>query len=444
MLKKLKELLTRKLARMEELSGKVVNEKGEVRKFTEDEQSEYSKLETEANEAKEAIKRAESLKEGQEVVRSLDRSTSESVSVQVTREDKHNEQGEFRGYKSIGKGGLGEFLKDIAAYAARGIQSDTLRQLRAATGASESVGADGGFLVQSDHAENLFTQAKDAGKIASRCTPVPMTTNSTTINLVDESSLAVGSQFGGVQAFWRAEAAQVTTSKPKFRQEAVRAEVLEALFYATEEQLEDAPQLETFANMAFSTAISYQLDDAVVSGSGAGKPLGVLNSGCLITIAKESGQAANTVKYENVDKMVDRMLVGSESNAVWYIHPDVRQQLRNAMWKPGTLTEYPVYLPQGGISGSQNDSLYGYPVERLQQCKALSSLGDIILADFSKYLLFVKRGIAASQSAHVAFLTSERVFKWNMRVNGMPIFNKAITDANGSNTRSPFVTLAAR
>lgn len=440
----LKNALAKKAERMEQLNSSVVGEKGEIRKFTEAEAAEYSKLEGEVKEVREAIKRAEEVAETRKTIAALDAPTREQPRLEVVREDKHNEDGEFRGYPEAKKGGYGQFLQDVHRSSTGQGTSETLRQLRAATGANEGVGADGGYLVQSDHAEMLFDAAKDSGKLASRCTTIPVSSNSTTITMLDESSLAVGSQFGGIRAYWRAEAGQVTATRPKFRQENIKVEALEALFYATEEQLEDAPQLATFANMAFEKAIGFQIDDAIISGNGAGKPLGIINSPAALSVAKEGGQTADTVKYENVDKMVDRLLVGSEGKAVWLIHPDVRQQLRNAMWKPGTLTEYPVYLPQGGIAGNQNGTLFGYPVERVQQCPKLGDLGDIMLLDLSWYALFRKSGLKASQSVHVAFLTSEQVFKWTVRLNGMPLLNTPITDAYGTTTRSPFVLLAER
>lgn len=300
-------------------------------------------------------------------------------------------------------------------------------------------------MVQPDHAEMLFSQVKDAGAIASRCTEIGLQSNSLTVTLLDETSLAKGSIYGGIQAYWRAEAGTVTSTKPKFRQVNVKAEALEALFYATEELLADATALESFANLAFTDAMALELDDAILNGNGAGKPLGVLASPCLITIAKENAQTAATVVYANVDNMNDRLLVGSEANAIWLVHPDVPKQLRNAITTPGSKTDFMPLLAAYGIGGSP-DALkpFNRPLVKSQVCQALGTVGDILLADFSKYYLFRKTGIAAAQSAHVAFLTSERVFKWTLRANGMPVLNSAITDMNGSTTRSPFIALATR
>lgn len=432
---------------MEQINSGCVSD-GKVRALTTEEETEYNNLEKEAETIRAAIKRAQAVSSDKSTVKELDSVSTKAPRIEVVREENHNEDGEYRGYAPVEKGGYGQFLSDVARAARTKEESKALRGLReystrAATGANEGVGADGGYLVQPDHGQNLQTVAKNAGVLSRECTSIPMSSNSTTIHMVDETSQAIGSQFGGVRAYWRAEAGSVTATRPKFREVNVKAEALEALFYATEEQLSDAPQLEAFADLAFREVMGFQLDDAIMNGNGAGKPLGILNAPCTISIAKESGQSADTLVYLNIDKMLDRLLVGYEEGAKFFVHPNVPQQLRN-MVITQTNTDFMPFLPANGISGKPYDTINGRPIVRAQVCRALGDKGDIVLGNLKAYALFEKSGIQASQSMHVAFLTSERVFKWTMRANGMPLFNSAITDANGSTTRSPFVTLAER
>jgi HK97 family phage major capsid protein len=445
MLEQLRTLLAAVVQKMEGLNKLTIDEKGNVRSFSETEEQKYKEYSDEAERLRAMIRREESLQEAREDARRLDQAANNAPRIEVTREHNHNAEGEYRGFRPLGQGGYGEFLQCVQRFDAGKGEDKRLRELRAATGANEQVGYEGGSLIQSDHAEDLFTVAKQAGKLASKCKVIPVKGNSTTILRVDETSMAIGSQFGGVRAYWRKEAGTVTPTRPKFREENIQMEAMEALFYATEEQLEDAPQLETFANMAFGEAIGYQVDDAIVAGNGAGKPLGILNSPCLIVISKESGQAAASLLYANLDNMVDRLLVGCEENAILMIHPSLRQKLRNVYATPGSNTDFmPFLMSGGGKAGQLVDPINGFPIERVQQCKAPGSKGDIILGDLSKYHLYRKGGIKASQSMHVAFLTSERVFKWTVRLNGQPALVSAVQDANGSTTRSAFVALEER
>jgi HK97 family phage major capsid protein len=71
----------------------------------------------------------------------------------------------------------------------------------------------------------------------------------------------------------------------------------------------------------------FMTEDAIVEGTGAGQPLGILNSPALISVAKETGQAAATIVKENVDKMWSRMWARARKNAIWLINQDIEPQL---------------------------------------------------------------------------------------------------------------------
>jgi hypothetical protein len=47
-------------------------------------------------------------------------------------------------------------------------------------------------------------------------------------------------------------------------------------------------------------------------------------------------------------------------------------------------------------------------------------------------------------SAHVQFISDQLVFRFTLRVDGMPGWASPVTAFNGSGQRSPFVALAAR
>jgi len=436
-LEELRKQLVALTGQLRALNDKAVDEKNIVRSFTDEEQAEYDSLKQKVSNVRAAIARKEEenkLESEAEQLRALKPGTP---SVQVIREEYHNSAGEVRAYEPANKGGLGTFMKDIRLEAeGRGEDaSKALKILRAALGANEKVGSEGGFLPQSDHAEMLFDAAKTSGVIAPLCAVINSSSNSTTVTMLDETSKADGSQYGGVAAYWRAEAGSLTASKPKFRQAQVTLSSLDALFYATEEQLGDAPQLESFADQAFRTVMAWKLDDAIIGGNGAGKPFGILGAPGTISVAKESGQVAATLNYQNIDNMKNRMLVDSRNKAKFFMHADAYQAVKNIV-KTGTNSDLFV--------GQQLSEFLEYPYQVIDQCRALGSVGDIILADFSQYFLFKKVGIAAAQSMHVAFVTNERAYRWTMRVAGQPMRASAITDSYGSNTRAPFIVTAVR
>lgn len=408
---------------------------GEKRDLNEEERGKWEELSARSDEIDSMCERLSKIAK---IEKDSD-SVEETVKLSVTREEHHNEEGEARVYKHIG-----EQLADIAKYSTKRILSKKLEKVQlAATGANNAVGSDGAFMLQTDFQTMMFDNTREQSNIASECTLINTNQAQLELTLVDETSRATGSRFGGVQAYWREEAGTPTSTKPKFRKEMIKPEALEALYYATEEHLEDTDYLSSFVAPAFIEEMAWILDDAIIGGNGAGKPLGILNAPGTITIAKEGGQSADTVVYANINKMNDRLLVTAENGARWYHHKDVLKQARDMVHTPGSLTDFNPFMPANQAFKTPR-MLLDYEMKTIEQARALGDLGDIILGNFKYYALVRRTGIKAADSMHVAFLTSEHVFKWTMRVNGQPIHNSPITDAYGSTTRSAFVVLAER
>jgi len=107
-----------------------------------------------------------------------------------------------------------------------------------------------------------------------------------------------------------------------------------------------------------------------------------------------------------------------------------------------TIGDMPVYQPD--FRGNPFGALFSLPIVPVEFCETLGSLGDIVLADWSEYLLITKGGVEEAESIHVKFLTDETAFRFIMRNNGQPLHDQPITPLKGSNTLSPFVMLAAR
>lgn len=316
-------------------------------------------------------------------------------------------------------------------------------QIKAVTGASEIVGADGGFLVQTDLQNDLltdiFTEAVLAPLASDR--QVGAGFNGVKFNVIDETSRATGSRYGAVRVYWTAEGGQKTASRPKVRQEEITLQKLAGLYVATDELLQDTVALNSFVRPAFLAEMAFAVDDAMFRGSGAGMPLGVLNSPALISVAKETGQDADSVVYENFVAMLGRLSPGSVRNAKWFMNQANWATLPLMSLVIGT-GGVPVFLPPSG--DAPFGILLGRPIEVIEQASAIGDVGDVVLADWKQYVLLRKGGIQEDTSIHVYFDTDETTFRWVLRINGRPIRQAPVTPYKGSATTSPFVTLAAR
>lgn len=340
---------------------------------------------------------------------------------------------------------LGHFLQAVHRADVANVVDPRLLEIRAATGMSESVPADGGYLVQTDFVEQILARVYEIGQISSRVNRIPISANANGLkmNAIAETSRATGSRWGGVRGYWLAEADEKTASKPTLREIELKLKKVAALIYATDELLQDSTALSSVVERAVSEELNFLTEDSFVNGGGAATPLGILNSPCLVTVAKETGQTAATIVYENIVKMWSRMWARSRPNAVWLINQDVEPELMNMGLVIGT-GGTPAYLPPGGLSASPYGTLFGRPVIPVEYCATLGTVGDIILADWEEYLAIDKGGIQAATSIHVRFIYDESAFRFVYRVDGQPGWNSALTPFKGSNTLSPFVALATR
>lgn len=342
---------------------------------------------------------------------------------------------------------LGEQLVAVREAAFGHGVDERLNQLNAearALGSSEGVGADGGFAVQTDFTGVMLESAVETGDILSRVDTYEVGANANGARWVeiDETSVAT-TVFGGVQVYWAAEATAVSASKPTMSEVKLDLEKLMGIAYATEELMQDTIFMSSLYTRAFTVAIQRILEGDIVSGDGVARLKGLLNSGALVTVNKENGQAADTFVYQNVVHMWGRLLARSRRNAVWMMHPDVEEILPLMTFPVGT-GGVPVYLPPSGVADSPFARLYGRPIIPSDHCSALGDLGDVFLWDPTQYFLITKGGVQSAASIHVAFLTAENCFRFIFRANGLPKKNSALTIKNSSNPRSPYVTLQAR
>jgi len=313
------------------------------------------------------------------------------------------------------------------------------------TYSTEGVGADGGFAVPPDFRQAIVEKVMGEESLVSRTDQ--MTTGSNSITFPKDETTPWDSS-GGVQAYWEGEGNQITQSKLALQEESIRLNKLTALVPVTEELLEDAPSLDSYLRKKVPEKFDYKLQDAIINGTGVGKPKGILNAASLVSVAKDTvspSQTADTVAYENIVAMWARLYAPCRPRSIWLINQDVEPSLLRMAFGRTATDLMPVYLPANGASGSPYASLLGRPVVPVQACQTLGDKGDIILADMSQYLTVTKvGGIRSDVSIHLYFDYDMAAFRFILRIAGQPWWGSAITPANSTNTLGCFVTLNER
>ncbi len=315
----------------------------------------------------------------------------------------------------------------------------------AAAGGSAAVGSDGGYLIQSDFTTEILKKAYSVGGLLSRCRRATVSANSDklVIPYVKETSRATGSRWGGVQTYWADEADTANAKRPQIGKLEVPLHKLIGLAHMTRELLEDASAMSSIYRDAFSEEISFMVENAIINGTGAGQPLGILNSDAFIGISKETGQDAASLVAENIHKMYSRMWAPSRASSIWLHNQDIEPQLFGLNQIMGTVG-VPVFLPPNGLSQAPYGSLMGRPLIPSEYSSTLGTLGDILLLDLMQYLLLEKGELRVDISEHVNFTSDQIAMRFVLRVGGQPLWYSAVTPFKGSATKSPYIGLATR
>lgn len=360
---------------------------------------------------------------------------------------------------------LGEFVNAVHEADTPGGSRDKrlARVTDAATGANETTGADGGYLVPPEYADGILDLVKDESVIYPQARRVQINGNRLIEVYLDETNRKdspTGSRHGGVLAYWKGEADQYTATKAAFKERTTNLSKLTAYCPVTEELLQDYAAIEDTLTGLVGREFAFKIDDAMFNGSGANNiPLGILTTGsgnnpnnaALVTVAKESGQAAATVNTQNVLKMYNALIAQQRDKAKWYINQDLEIVLMQIMLQTGSISGegttgswgMPLYTPPGAY-GNTRATMLGLPVEPNEHCAGLGTVGDIVLADMSQYLIIERAGVTKQSSIHVRFDYDETVFKFTWRTGGRPDWMSSIEAYKGSTKRSPYVALAAR
>jgi len=335
--------------------------------------------------------------------------------------------------KAFGKGNIDDRIAKIIS-------------VKAPTGMSEGVDSDGGLLVPPEFSQRILDKVFNPVDLIGRTDSLTIRGNSIRIPMENESSRADGSRHGGTRGYWVEEARSKTASKPTFTYANLRPKKMAVLIYATDELIEDSSiALATYLTKKAGDEISFVTNAALMAGTGAGMPLGILNAPCLVSVAKEVGQAADTLVSENIMKMWSRMFGPCRQNAIWLINQECEPQLMTMTINVGT-GGIPVYMPANGLSERPYALLMGRPVLPCEWSEALGDQGDIALCDWSQYLSVTKGAIKTAMSIHLRFDYDETVFRFVFRVDGQPWWPLPLTPYKGAaaNTLSPFVVLDDR
>jgi HK97 family phage major capsid protein len=295
----------------------------------------------------------------------------------------------------------------------------------------------GGFLVPAGMLPDSLLAVKNSDPFAGRTTNVSMEYPRVYMPFrVDKDhSDSVSS---GLKWHRREEAAAALASRAKIGLFEFLVNKLVGLSFVTQELMNDSRRtVAALLQTGFQTELSSTLVAERLHGTGVGEYKGIMSSGALITIDKESGQAAKTILFENLLKMAARCW-GYDDDAVWIANPDCRAAIMLINKTVGV----PVWVPRATEDGT--DMLLGRPLFFTEHAETLGTQGDLVLCNPAEYIEGVYEPLQTVESVFVRFEEHENALKFWIRNCGAPWWDSVLTPTNGTDTLSPFICLAER
>jgi len=318
---------------------------------------------------------------------------------------------------------------------------DRLRFLATAGTDEHGAYADpfGGFLVPVGFSQDFLKLSPEDDPIGGRTTKIPMTAPRVEIPARCDKDHST-SVSGGLTVMRRAETQEAIATRMKIEKVALVATSLFGVTYATEEILQDSPvSFVALLEAGFRDQFTFHLINERLWGSGVGEFEGIINSPSLVTVDKDTGQAAKTITYNNIVNMRSRCW--RYEDAVWLYNHDALPPLMT-MVMPGAAVGVPIW--QTSAREGEPSMLLGRPAIATEYCQTLGTKGDLILANWSQYLEGIYEPLQSAESIHVRFLAHERTFKFWLRNAGKCWWRSPLQPHKSAKTLSPFVVLNDR
>jgi len=131
------------------------------------------------------------------------------------------------------------------------------------------------------------------------------------------------------------------------------------------------------------------------------------------------------------------VFLGNEENAVWMANRKVLPQLYAI--KDGANNQ--LFIPNATGAGPKAPStLFGIPIVWTEKCSTLGTKGDLILADWSYYVIGDRQQVVVDWADQLYFLNIQDAVRLYERIDGKPWMDATYTPRKGD-ARSPFVIL---
>jgi len=291
----------------------------------------------------------------------------------------------------------------------------------------------GGFMVPPQLRETIMQVAPQDALVRPRANVIPAGSPpdaGVTIPALHQTG-STNNMLGGVQVKWIGEGDDKPETDAKLREVTLIPHEVAGFVTITDKLLRNWQAASVFIENLLRGAVTGAEDYAFIRGTGVSQPLGAINAGAMKFIGRTT---ANHVVYADLVAMVARFLMRGGQSPIWSMPQSALVDIATMTDPEGHYIWQP--LAVDGFAGT----LLGYPVRWNNRMPALGSKGDIVLVDWSQYLIKDGSGPFVAASEHVKFTSNKTVIKIFWNVDGAPWLTAPIIEENGYEV-SPFVGL---
>jgi len=282
--------------------------------------------------------------------------------------------------------------------------------------------SDAQNLVPPDFREQLLALPPDMAALLDRVTVTPSPTGTIDWPVLDQTD---DNEYGGIVFQWKGEGAEKPETEPSFSQKQIQTHELCGYTEVSERLISrsaiDIVQL--LSNLGRG-ALSYTLDRAIIRGSGAGQPAGIINEAGIRSIARLT---AGTVTYQDLINLKHLVKPAHRSGAIFTLEDSVLQALEGLFDNEGRP------LLMASVAGAPADRLIGYPyvVSTAPNQPVVGTSGDIIFGNPREYVLAMEEEITIARSNDYKFRDNLVAFKFFLVAGGRLLQPRAMSILDG-------------
>ncbi|HTV69799.1 MAG TPA: phage major capsid protein [Rhizobiaceae bacterium] len=291
----------------------------------------------------------------------------------------------------------------------------------------------GGFMVPQQFRSTILRVQPQDALVRPRASVIPAGSPpdaGITIPALDQSGTAPGNVFGGMTFAWIEEGGEKPGTDADLRGVTLTPHEIAGTVEVTDKLLRNWQAASTFIEGLMRGGVNAAEDYAFLRGTGVTQPLGALNAPATKWINRA---VANQVSYVDLVKMVAVLLMRG-GTPVWSMSQSVLPQIAQMVDPEGH------YIWQANARDGFAGNLLGYPVRWNNRAPALGTKGDVMIADWTYYLIKDGSGPFVAASEHVKFTSNRTVIKIFWNVDGAPWRHAPFKEENGYEV-SPFVGL---